>query len=140
MVANIPEASLNLPFDVQPRLFSVFCPRLFQCTGLLLRCDSESSQRRNQRHDFAGTTQVFHGPAAKRSLNVTHGDHEASEHARRESLGEADLTHQGVKARVGAERIDERIEKQESNLRISFVVSPLEPRKRLVLFVECCIN
>jgi len=48
MVANIPEASLNLFFDVQPPLFSVFCPRLFQCTDLLLRRDSESCQCQNQ--------------------------------------------------------------------------------------------
>jgi hypothetical protein len=49
MVANIPEASLNLPLDVQPLMLSVFCPLLFQCTGLLLRRDSESGQRQNQR-------------------------------------------------------------------------------------------
>ena len=51
------------------------------------------------------------GLAPERSLNVTHGGHEASEHARRESLREADLTHQGVEARIGAERIDEWIAK-----------------------------
>lgn len=82
----------------------------------------------------------FGGSLLERSLNVTHGDHEASEHARRESLREAELTHQGVETRVGADRIDEWIEKQECNLRISFVVSCLEPRKRLVLFAECCID
>ena len=48
MVANVPEASVNLSFDVQPPLFSVFCPGLFQCTGLLLRRDSESCQCQNQ--------------------------------------------------------------------------------------------
>jgi hypothetical protein len=50
-------------------------------------------------------------PRPERSLNVTHGDREASEYARRESLREADLTHQGVETRIGSERIDEWIAK-----------------------------
>jgi hypothetical protein len=45
MPANFPEASL----DVQPLSLSVFCPLLFQCTGLLLRRDPELGQRQNQR-------------------------------------------------------------------------------------------
>jgi hypothetical protein len=49
MLANFPEPSLNLSLDVRPLLLSVFCPLLFQCTGLLLRRDLESGQRQNQR-------------------------------------------------------------------------------------------
>jgi hypothetical protein len=43
--------------------------------------------------------------------NITHGDHEASERTRRESMWEADLEHHGIEARIGAERIDEWIAK-----------------------------
>jgi hypothetical protein len=47
----------------------------------------------------------------QQAVPVTHGDREASDYARRESLREADLTHQGVETRIGSERIDEWIAK-----------------------------
>jgi hypothetical protein len=56
-------------------------------------------------------TAVVGGVLFSRGRSVPHVGIEASEHARRESLREADLTHQAVEARIGAERIDEWIAK-----------------------------
>jgi hypothetical protein len=55
--------------------------------------------------------QVCYGLLPEKSPDVTHGDHEASERARRLSMWEADLEHQGIEARIGSERIDEWIAK-----------------------------
>jgi hypothetical protein len=74
MLANFPEASLNLSLDVQPLLLSVFCPLLFQCTGLLPRRDPESGQRQNQRTH----ANVGFSPRARHSTTAA-GDDRCSE-------------------------------------------------------------